>query len=391
MTKQLLSLIIILLGWNSSQANTDSLITKDAIYDRPFINIAKTRTALGGYIEGNTNYFATDGVTDGFSMELRRFNIFLYSAISDRIKFLSELEFEHGVEEIKLETALLDFEINPAFNFRAGIFLVPIGAFNQNHDSPKWEFIDRPLVSTNIIPATLSEVGFGIHGKFITGPYILAYETYLSNGLRDGIINNGRGRTYIPDGRSEEMFSEDNNGLPMYSGKISLKKRRLAELGISYYGGVYNTFRIEGIPVDRKRRLDIWAADLNTSIGKLAINAEAAFANIQLAPTVGPFFGDQQWGFYAEGIYPVVKRKIFGYPNSIINVCLRTESIDFNMGTLGGDKLYDEVKAIVPGISFRPSANTVLKANYRYHWERDLLGNPTVRTAGFQVGVASYF
>jgi hypothetical protein len=46
---------------------------------------------------------------------------------------------------------------------------------------------------------------------------------------------------------------------------------------------------------------------------------------------------------------------------------------------------------IVPGFSLRFSPNTLLKVNYRYRWDTDLLGNPAVKTAGFQFGMASYF
>ncbi len=99
----------------------DTTINQDAIYNRPFIQLGRSTTAVGGYLEANTNYFVTDGIPEGFSMEMRRFNIFLYSAISNRIRFLSELEFEHGTEEISLETALLDFQLNQALEFRAGI------------------------------------------------------------------------------------------------------------------------------------------------------------------------------------------------------------------------------------------------------------------------------
>ena len=93
----------------------------ESIYKRPFIDFGKT--AVGGYLEANSNYFSEDGVSEGFSMEMRRFNIFLFSKISKRVKFLSELEFEHGTEEIALETAQLDFEFSPFLNFRAGIIL----------------------------------------------------------------------------------------------------------------------------------------------------------------------------------------------------------------------------------------------------------------------------
>jgi hypothetical protein len=49
------------------------------------------------------------------------------------------------------------------------------------------------------------------------------------------------------------------------------------------------------------------------------------------------------------------------------------------------------VWAIVPGLSFRPSPTTVIRANYRYHWQTDLLGNLPTRTAGFQFGFSTYF
>jgi hypothetical protein len=104
---------------------------QEGIYNRPVVG-SVGRTAVGGYVEGNTNYAVEDGVGEGFAMELRRFNIFLFSSIGSRIRFISELEFEHGTEEIALETALIDVAINPSFVIRAGIILPPLGAFNVN-------------------------------------------------------------------------------------------------------------------------------------------------------------------------------------------------------------------------------------------------------------------
>ncbi len=200
------------------------------MYQRPFILQGEKRgslaAAVGGYVEANTNYFATDGISDGFSMEMRRFNIFLYSTLKERIRFISELEFEHGVEEIALETALLDFEFNPALIFRAGIVLVPIGYFNQNHDSPKWDFVDRPLVSTTIIPATYSDIGFGFHGTIPAGSLALTYETYLLNGLQDGVLNNTENRTFLPAGKNEARFGQDNNGSPAAALRLAVKKKK---------------------------------------------------------------------------------------------------------------------------------------------------------------------
>lgn len=374
-------------------AKTDTTTNQGAIYSRPFIQLGQSTTAVGGYLEANTNYFVTDGVPEGFSMEMRRFNIFLYSTIAKRIRFLSELEFEHGTEEIALETALLDFELNQGLVFRAGIILPPIGAFNLNHDSPKWEFVERPLVSTGIIPSTLSEVGFGLNGKFYpTKNLIFTYDAYLVQGLGDNIILNPEGRTSLQAGKFEERFAEDNNGSPAFTGKVGLRHRNIGEIGLSYYGGIYNTFRLDGINIDSKRRLHLMAVDYRTNIRKLTIVGEAAYTMVDVPESVVPLFGQKQWGIFADFIYPVVKRRMFRWENAVINASLRLERVDFNMNKFeNGDKVYDEINAIALGLGFRPSANTIIRANYRYHWIRDILGNPAVRQAGVQVGIASYF
>jgi hypothetical protein len=366
---------------------------QDPIYDRPFITaFGGGRTAVGGYVEGNTNYFSEDGVSEGFSMELRRFNLFLYSSIGARITFFSELEFEHGTEEIKLETALIDFEINPALVLRGGILLPPLGAFNQNHDSPRWDFIDRPLVSTQIIPATLSEVGFGVHGRFFTNALTLGYQAYVVNGLGAGVIENAENRTFLPDGRSEEMFAEDNNGTPAFTARISAQRGGLGEVGLSYYGGVYNTFRVEGEAVDEKRRLSILALDGSVHLGPATMQGEAAYARIDVPESLAEVFGHEQFGGFVEVIVPVLQTQLFGLDDAVWNATIRLERIDYNVGAFAstGAAIYDDVDALVLGTSFRPTSETVFKANYRYHWIRDLLGNPT-RLGGVQVGFATYF
>ena len=372
-------------------AQVDSTMAQEGIYDRPFIGGAAT--AIGGYVEGNTNYFVEDGVTEGLSMELRRFNVFLFSQVSPRVRFLSELEFEHGTEEIALETALIDFEVSPSFTLRAGIILPPIGFLNQNHDSPRWDFVERPLVSTDIIPSTLSEVGFGVYGRIPGRSMIFTYDAYLTNGLGNAIVGNELGRTDIPSGKSEEMFSEDNNGSPAISSRVALRVPALGEVGASYYGGYYNSSQVEGVDVDERRWLGIGALDIGGTLGPAEVRGEIAYASIEVPDGLVELFGDTQWGAHLDVLLPVWYPRFAGYPTAVVTAGLRVEKVDYNVGTFSstGLSIRDDVTAIVPGISFRPTADTVFRVNYRYHWSRDFPGNPTSRMAGFQVGFATYF
>ncbi len=364
-----------------------------SIYTRPFM-ASVGRIAVGGYAEGNSNYFKEDGISDGFSMELRRFNLFLFSPIASRLRFFMELEFEHGTEEIAIETAQLDWQLAPAFTLRAGIILPPIGAFNQNHDSPRWELIDRPLVSTRIIPSTLAEVGFGAYGRLRPSSQLgITWDAYLTNGLGDGVILNDEGRTLLPGGKSEEQFGEDNNGSPALSARVAVQHARFGELGLSYYGGIYNSFREEGVDIEPRRRVSLTAVDLSTSIGPLSVRGEVAQSRIDVPPSLAEVFGEQQRGAYVDFVMPVLRRRMFGLPNATLSAALRLEYVDYNIGTFTSTRrsIGDEVRAIVPGISFRPTSGTVFKANYRRHRTRDVLGNAPSRLGGYQVGFATYF
>ncbi|MBK6622624.1 MAG: hypothetical protein IPG32_17780 [Saprospirales bacterium] len=392
----LLPFLLLLVSAAAQEADSIDAPNKDAVYQRPFIlqgERGSLAAAVGGYVEANTNYFATDGISDGFSMEMRRFNIFLYSTLKERIRFISELEFEHGVEEIALETALLDFEFNPALIFRAGIVLVPIGYFNQNHDSPKWDFVDRPLVSTTIIPATYSDIGFGFHGTVPVGSLALTYETYLLNGLQDGVLNNTENRTFLPAGKNEGRFGQDNNGSPAAALRLAVKKRKLGEVGISSFAGYYNTFKKDGLRLDESRTAWVFAFDYNFSIGKGQMLGEAALAKIETPKDIGPVFGQTQWGFHADFIYPILNGNLFQWKNLQLSLALRLEALDYNVGAFDetGDPISDHLVSVLSGISLRFSPNTLLRANYRYRWDTDLLGNPPAKTAGFQFGFASYF
>ena len=400
--KKILVLSLLLLSSSlMAQDSTSIILNQDAIFDRPFIDNTVSKTALGGYLEANSNYFIEDGLGEGLSFEMRRFNIFLYSSISERIKFLAELEFEHGTEEIALETALLDFKVNTGLTIRAGILLPQIGLVNANHDSPKWDIIDRPLSSSLIIPTTLSEVGFGILGKFYFGNNTVSYDAYLVNGLQDGVVLNEEGITSIPSGKSEEAFEEDNNGTPMFNGRIALSNRKFGEFGLSYYGGVYNSYLMEGEEVDEKRSLHLIAFDFNSTIQKLELKGEYVKALIDVSEDIDENYGTEQYGAFIQGTYPIIQKTMCGYTNAKINAVIRAESVDLNQGTFKSNfthtsaieenEIGNDIKAFVLGISFRPTASTTFRANYRKHWSTDILNNPPAMMAGFQFGFASFF
>ncbi|MBR09432.1 MAG: hypothetical protein CMP48_17315 [Rickettsiales bacterium] len=373
-----------------------NLLNMDAVYNRPFLQVGKLPVSVGGYIEADYSYIGEDGVTDGHSFRVPRMTLFVASSIHRKIKFLSEIEFEEGGEEVAIEFAALDISMHPLLNLRGGIVMNPIGAFNQNHDGPKWEFVDRPIAAVDMLPATWSNVGFGLYGKHFLKDWAFGYEAYLTNGFDDAIINNGENRTFLAASKdNKERFEESSNGEPLFTGKVALRNNKIGEIGLSYMGGIYNTYEEDGLILDEKRRLDVFAIDFNTTIPTLNtfIVGEWAWVNIDVPSTFTQQFGEKQKGGFVDIVQPVLNGNLFGFDKATFNLAMRLEYVDWNDGSFRetGESIGDEIWAVVPAISFRPTAQTVIRLNYRLMEQTDILGNPPAKISGIQFGLSSYF
>jgi len=338
----------------------------DAVYNRPFLQIGKLPVSVGGYIEADYQYIGEDGATDGHTFRIPRMTIFIASSIHRRIKFLSEIELEEGGKEIAIEFASIDFLLHPMVNFRGGVIMNPIGAFNQNHDGPKWEFVDRPIAMTEMLPATWSNVGFGVYGKQYTNDWSFGYEAYLTNGFDNTIISNAENKTFLPASKERsDRFEESSDGEPLLTLKVAAKYNKIAEIGLSYMGGIYNTYEDDGLILDEKRRLDVFAIDFNTTLPKLKtyIVGEWAWVKVDVPATYTQQYGDKQKGGFVDIVQPLIKKEMLGFTNAVLNLALRLEYVDWNVGTFNetGGNISEDLWAIVPALSFRPTPETVIR------------------------------
>ena len=118
--------------------------------------------------------------------DLRRFVLFIGHHFNDKLSLVSELEVEHAVTsgggdpgEVALEQAYLNYQVSPALNVKVGLFLLPFGFLNRNHEPPAFYGVERNEVETRIIPTTLREGGIGIYG---TTKFGLSYDFGLTTG-----------------------------------------------------------------------------------------------------------------------------------------------------------------------------------------------------------------
>ncbi|WP_295022439.1 porin [Sulfurimonas sp.] len=162
---------------------------------------SKNPLSIGGYGEIHFSRYANNATNE---TETTRFVPYIGYKFSDNIILNSEIEFEHGGQEVSVEQLYLDFLIDPAFSVRIGHQVVPMGLINLNHEPILFNTVNRPDVETYIIPSTWHENGITIHGKTDILNYYIGAIVALDMGLaeHDGSLDKDTyGINWIRNGR----------------------------------------------------------------------------------------------------------------------------------------------------------------------------------------------
>lgn len=372
------------LAATSTQAQsgtTDRPFVSGGITDKPFIG-SVSRTSIGGYMETHFRWQREAGLTEELSFDMKRFNLFVYSPVSERLRVAAEIEFEEKGEEIVVEAALIDFEWHPAVTMRAGILLAPLGRFNIAHDSPANELTDRPLMNTELIGTALSEVGIGFYGAlFPSAASRLTYELYAVNGFHDGVAVGDAAGTRIPAGKDN---IEDNNNRPSITGRVAYSPDPAGELGLSIHTGPYNIWEIDGLQVDDRRDLTLIVVDADVNWRRFSLLGEFTTASIDV-PAASSLLAEGQSGFYVQGNARFGRDWIGSLPGSQFTAVARWGQVDFDTDVDG-----DSQTRLTLGLNLRPVQDAVFKLDYQRNWSHDVFNNKT-KSAALLFSLATYF
>ena len=131
---------------------------------------------IGGYGELHYNNLQ-DNNSDAEKKEIdfHRFVLFFGYDFNDRTRFFSEVEIEHALSgdgqpgEVELEQAYIQHDLTNYTNFKAGLFLLPVGILNETHEPNTFYGVERNNVEKNIIPTTWWEAGLALGGRIGKG------------------------------------------------------------------------------------------------------------------------------------------------------------------------------------------------------------------------------
>jgi hypothetical protein len=120
------------------------------------------------------------------SADVGRFVIGMGYRFDDKTRLVSELEIEHAVSsasdpgEVEVEQAYIERDFSPGLFAKIGLFLVPMGLLNENHEPTRYYGVFRNSVETAIIPTTWREGGVALQGNSAAG---LRWDVGLTTGF----------------------------------------------------------------------------------------------------------------------------------------------------------------------------------------------------------------
>jgi hypothetical protein len=135
--------------------------------------LAEPATVLTSY--GEINYNRPTHDSKNTVADLRRFVLGYQHRFDDKTKVVTELEVEHAVSsssdrgEVEVEQAYIERQLTGQYAVRGGLFLMPVGLLNENHEPTAFYGVERNFVETAIIPSTWREGGIQIVGSYDNG------------------------------------------------------------------------------------------------------------------------------------------------------------------------------------------------------------------------------
>ncbi len=357
------------------------------VYAKPFLSAP--RATLGGYADAMYNILSRPNLDNPSrnTFGQQRFVPFIYSDITDRVKFAAELEFERGGTNspqgdgsMTVEFAQIDYLIDEKINLRGGILLLPVGKFNLLHDSPLNDLVDRPMVSRILIPSTWFDAGAGIYGTlYPTTLSKIDYELYAINGMSQ----DAGALTDLGTRNARGSVARDRNDSKAIVGRVAFSPRLGIEIAGSGYHGQYK----QSTATTGSGNLDIFAVDWTLQRGPWELIGEAAWSWISNNNATGvaatPIGPGRMYGYYVQGNYhfmpEFLKRMAPSHFSdaSTFTFTVRWEQVDTdsdNRTLVNGVGNRRELDRLTVGLTFRPMADTVFKINYQHNTQNGALG-----------------
>jgi hypothetical protein len=289
-------------------------------------------TQIRGFVDVTGGY-VNDKATFGFGEQ----DLFITSAINDRISFLGETVFKYDATSntefgISIERVIITYNLKDNHNLVMGKVHTPLNYWNDTYHHGRVFFptIDRPLLFTaRIIP--LHTVGVGFEGHDL-GKVKFGYNLFVGNGLGSSEVG-------------------DNDQAKSVTAAFHIKPVERLKLGLSYYYDVVSEGAdVHGMMMDHQVNQHLISASVARFGKKFEFLTEAT-AGLNHTDTTGT---KTTFAGYAYAGYRI-KEKYVPY--------VRYDNIKYEEGEMYYTK--NNMQSFVAGFRYEISYLAVVKLEYQ--------------------------
>jgi hypothetical protein len=330
------------------------------------------QTVVSAY--GEVNYNRPTKDASQAQADVRRAVIGVQHRFDSKTKMVSEFEWEHAVTsasdrgEAAVEQLYIEREFNNGLRAKAGLFLIPAGFLNANHEPTAYYGVERNFVETAIIPSTWREAGLGLSSTLDNG---LSWDVGVTTGfdLTKWDATSGEGRESPLGSIHQEGQLAKSRDLSLH-GALNWRGVPGLLLGGSLFTGKLG--HATGGFAAPDARLTLWDLharytpgrwDLSALYARGAISNTDAF-NLTLVgnPTPVP---SSFYGWYGQVAYQAWKSVDYTLAPFVryerYNTAKSYSAVPAGLGLETGP---DE-KVVTTGASLRVGEGVVLKADYQ--------------------------
>ncbi len=382
----LLTALLLAITTMYSQTENDSILNqKTENAAQRLISKTDKSLTIGGYGEATLNI--PEG--ENGELDIQRLVLLVGYNFSDKVQFISEIEFEH-VEEVFVEQAFINYAVGDHVSLRGGLMLIPMGIINEYHEPTTFNGVERPAVDNKIVPTTWREIGIGVKGSIPNAS--LNYQAYLFNGFKstsmdgDEIKGHLSGSSGLRGGRQKGIQSTIDS--PNFSAKVDYYGISGLRLGLSgYFGKTQSEDELESID-GATIGVSMMGLDARYQYRKFSARGEFIYAALNDTEDynnlTGMDLGSVLMGYYIEGSYNLLPEKA----KQKLDAFVRYENYDTHSdvdGTLAKNEAYDRTD-ITLGLSYHIVDGVVIKGDYQFR-DNALSGSEVKNQLNFGIGV----
>lgn len=341
-------------------------------------------TTVSSY--GEIGYSRPTKDVSGSNADVQRAVIGMAHRFDDKTRMVAEWEWEHAITssddsgESEVEQLWVEHEFGGGAKGRAGLFLMPVGLLNQNHEPTAYYGVYRPDTDTKIIPSTWREVGLGLNADVASGVNLdLALTTAPNLSHWDASSTEGRDRGPLQAIHGEGQFASART----FGGVAALNWRGVPGLwlgGSTYYGNIG-----QGQPGFAGNGAKLWLLEGHGryQAGNLDLAGEVVRGTINGATALNQSFNDTAipsptmvphlfWGGYGQAAYTVLRRGDYTLTPFVRYEMLNTAAGFGSLPASAGGVKQPAERIVTLGASLFIGEGVVLKADYRWYRQHKL-------------------